>query len=70
MSGLASALLTQVLTKERENRIKRKTAVLTITLVVLLLAWLVAAYGGPKEETSPPQEEKPAPGTLDGKALV
>ncbi len=50
---------------------KRITAVLTITLVVLLLASLVAACGAPKEETSvPAEEEKPTPSTLDGKTLL
>jgi len=50
---------------------KRMAAVLTMALVVLLVASLVVACGGPKEETPvPTQEEKPAPSTLDGETLV
>jgi cytochrome c5 len=49
----------------------RLATVLTTTLVVLLLASLFVACGAPQEATSvPAQEEKPAPSTLDGKALV
>ena len=51
---------------------KRILAVLTITLLALLLGSLLAACGVAKEETPTPtmEQEKGTPATLDGKSLV